>query len=423
MNQLRSIFQFQKNGTSIQREITAGLTAFFTVAYIIVVNSSILHDSGMNLQMAVLATVFVSILGCFLMGFYANAPIILVPGMGVNSYFTYTIVKTQGLSWQSALGIVVVSGIIFMIVAFSSLGVKITTSIPDSLKYAMSVGIGLLITFIGLQKGGVIAINPQTGLQLGSLTDPQALLTLAGLLIALILFILNFKSAFLLTILSITGISIYTGLTNLSATQSLQFGEYPSFFGSFSLHDIGSVDFWLAVFSLTLLNVFQHVGLLQGLLPNQDRFARSLKASSITAMISGIFGTSPTITAAESVAGTAAGGRTGLTAVTTGVAFALSLLFLPFISLIPNSATSPILVIVGALMFQSVKEIPFHDLSEAIPAFLLIAFIGFTLSIPDGMAFGFISYAIIRIFKRDFRKENMVLYIIAGLFLVSLFLK
>lgn len=423
MNQRRTFFELQKNDTTFQREITAGLTAFFTVAYIIVVNSSILHDSGMNLQMAVLATVFVSIFGCLLIGLYANAPIVLVPGMGINTYFTYTIVQTQGLSWQSALGIVVISGLIFVIVAFTSLGVKITASIPSSLKHAISVGIGLLITFIGLQKGGVVSIHPQTGLQLGSLSDPQVILTLVGLFIALVLFILDLKSAFLVTILSITGIAVYAGFTSLSTSQPLHVEQYTSFFGAFSLKDIGTIDFWLAVFSLTLLSVFEHVGLLQGLLPNQDRFSRSLKASSITAMMSGIFGTSPTISAAESAAGTAAGGRTGLTAVTAAVAFALTLLFLPFINLIPNSATSPILVIVGALMFQSVKEIPFHNLSEAIPAFLLIIFIGFTLSIPDGMAFGFISYAIIRIIKKDFRKENIVLFVIAGLFLISLFLK
>ncbi|SFX01824.1 putative MFS transporter, AGZA family, xanthine/uracil permease [Thermoactinomyces sp. DSM 45891] len=423
MKPLRTLFEFEKNNTTFQREITAGLTAFFTVAYIIVVNSSILHDSGINLQMAVLATVFVSIFGCLLIGLYANAPIVLVPGMGINTYFTYTIVQNQGLSWQSALGIVVISGLIFMIIAFTSLGVKITQAIPSSLKHAISVGIGVLITFIGLQKGGVVLVHPQTGLQLGNLSDPQVILTLIGLLIALTLFILDLKAAFLLTILSITGLAAYIGITNVSASESLQISEYTSFFGSFSLKDIGKVDFWLAVFSLTLLSVFEHVGLLQGLLPNKDRFARSLKAGSVTAMVSGLFGTSPTISAAESAAGTAVGGRTGLTAITTGLAFALTLLFLPFINMIPNSATSPILVIVGALMFQSVKEIPFHNLSEAIPAFLLIIFIGFTQSIPDGMAFGFISYAIVRIVKKDFRKDNIVLFVIAGLFLISLFLK
>lgn len=418
-----SYFQLQQHKSTLQQEITAGITVFFTVVYIVVVNSSILADSGIPFQMGVLATIFISIFGCLLIGFYANAPILIVPGMGINTYFTYTIVQTQGLSWQSGLGIVVISGIIFMIVTFTGLGVRMAAGIPSSLKHAISVGIGLLITFIGLQKGGVITIHSKTGLQLGDLQDPHVLLTLLGLVIAIVLFVLQLKSAFLITILFITIAAFFTGTTSMTHSKPLSVHEYGSFIGSFSFKNIGSVDFWLAVFSLTLLSIFEHVGLLQGLLPDPAKFQRSLKASSISAMMSGILGTSPTISAAESAAGIAAGGRTGITAITAAIFFSFTLFLLPFVNLIPSSATSPILVIVGALMFQSIRDIPFQHLEEAIPAFLLIIFIAFTQSIPDGMAFGFISYAVIRIIKRDFHKQNLILYIIASLFLVSLFLK
>ena len=414
-------FDLAGHGTTLRTEGMAGLSNFFTVVYIVAVNAAILADSGIPLEAGILATVLTCFVGCLLMGLWANAPVILVPGMGVNAFFAYTIVRSMGLSWQEALAAVLLSGAVFALAAFTRLGDMLSRAVPQSLKEAITVGIGLFLTFIGLQKGGLIAANQTTYVSLGQLGSPQALVTLLTLLVVLFLHIRQVRGGFLIGILFGTGLAALFGLVDWSGASrvNLSLAGYAHVLGAVSFDGIGSLAFWAATFSLAMVVVFETMGTLHGFLERPEKTGRAYQASAVTAMLAGVFGTSPTIVAVESAAGIASGGKTGLTAVTTGVLFLLSLLFLPFIKLIPASAIAPVLIVIGGLMITNVQKIPFHDFSEWFPAFLVIALIPLTYSIADGIAFGFLAYPVLKIALGRSREVATPLFVIAGLFLVN----
>ncbi|KOR89247.1 NCS2 family permease [Paenibacillus solani] len=408
----------------VQKELLAGVISFFTIVYIIAVNASILQDAGIPLEAGIIATALTSFVGCLLMGWWADTPIILVPGMGINALFTYTIVQTMGLTWQEALGAVVVSGVLFALVAFTPLTRTISQSIPDSLKEATTVGIGLFLTFIGLQKGGIVIANKQTFVALGHFSDPSTMLTLVTLAIALVLFIRNVPGNFLITIAIGTLLAIGFGQVNLSEVSygDVSLHAYLDVFGAFSLGNMASATFWIAAFTLALVIVFENIGMIHGhlsMVGKPQKFTRSLQANAISVITAGIFGTSPTVSTVESAAGISTGGRTGLTAITTGVLFLVSMFFIPIIKLIPDSAIAPILIIVGGLMISGVQRIQFDQFTEAFPAFLIIALIPLTYSIVDGMAFGFIAYVILKISLGKAKEISLPLYCTAALFLVN----
>lgn len=418
------IFQLTENQTSVKQEIMAGFTTFFTCAYILAVNAMILSDAGVPLEAGVIATALSSLAGCLLMAFWANSPLVMIPGMGINAFFVYTLVQSMGLSWQSALGAVFVSGIIFVVLAFTRFSAMLAQAIPHSLKDAITVGIGLFLTFIGLQKGGLIVKNESTFVAMGNLGSLHVILTLISLTIALVLFVRNVKGSFLISMVAGTILAILTGEVKLNDWQAEGFttASMTTVLGAFSLKDMISLPFWIACFSLLMIIVFENMSLIQGILPDQGKFKRSYQTTAISTMMSGFFGTSPTVASVESAAGIAAGGRTGLTAMTAGLLFLVSLFFLPFVKLIPDSAVAPILIIIGALMIQHIQNIPLQDFSEGFPAFLIIALIPLTASIADGIAFGFIAYPVMKLALGKVREIPAPLYVLSGLFLLNFLL-
>lgn len=422
---LEKTFQLDLHKTSPKQEVVAGVTSFFTIVYIMIVNASILSDAGIPLEAGILATVFSSFVGCLIMAFWANAPVILVPGMGVNAFFTYTMVQTLGLTWQEALAAVFISGIIFAIAAFTPIARVLSEAIPGSLKEAITVGIGLFLTFIGLQKGGLIVANENTTVGLGSLNSPVVLATLLTLIVALVLFIRNVRGNFLWTIAIGTGIAWLFGIVDTSqiGNSSFSLENYGDVFGAMSFDKLTSLPFWIATFSLSMVLIFENMGLLHGLLEDERKFPKAYQANAVSAITCGVFGTSPTVSTIESAAGITAGGKTGLTSIVTGILFFASLFVLPFVKLIPDSAIAPILIIIGSLMITNIQRIPLHDFSEGFPAFLIIVMIPLTYSIADGIAFGFIAYPILKIALGKHKEVAKPLYIITLLFLVMFILQ
>lgn len=424
LNLIDRIFGLKANGTTVKREFMAGLIGFFTVVYIIAVNALILSEAGMPLEAAIVATIAASVFGCLIMGFWGNVPILLVPGMGINALFSYTMVQSMGLSWQEALAVVFVSGVIFMLVAFTPFSKMLSAAVPQSLKEAITVGLGLFLMLIGLEKGGIVEKGSSSILALGSLGDPQVLATILTFLVAIVLFIRNVPGNFLITIVVGTVIASFFGLIDFNQSESASFGVSEAFqaFGALSFGNFWSMTFWIAVFSLTMVIVFENIGLVHGqvsFINRPDRFSRAFQANSVSAMTSGIFGTSPTVAAVESAAGMAAGGRTGLTTVIAGLLFLVAAFFIPVIKLIPDSAIAPILIIIGSLMLQNIRNLELKDLSESFPALFIVAMIPFTYSIADGIAIGFILYPILKIAIGKWREVSPTLYVIAGLFLMN----
>lgn len=421
--------ELRDNNINFKEELIAALTSFFAVVYIVVVNSAILSDGGIPLEGAIIATVLASATGCLLMGFLGKTPIILVPGMGVNALFSYTIIKSMGLPPGQALAVVFLSGIIFLAIAFTKIGEELLRSIPDSLKEGIGVGIGILITFIGLQKSGVIVSNPSTFVALGEIKNPQVYTTLINLIFTLFLFVRGIKGSFLFGIIGGTVISYLFGGVDLSQISLSLFSleDYKSLFFSMDFSGISNVSFWIGVFSITLVLVFENIGLLHGqvnvMLNKEDRFKDSFKACAISSMLSGVFGTSPTVVAIEGATGITSGGKSGWTSIFTGILFLTSLFFIPFIKVIPNSAIAPVLIIVGSLMVTNILNIPLKDFEEGFPAFLTIVTIPLTFSIVDGMAFGFVAYPLIKIMKGEGKKVSFTMYIISTMFLMSFLVK
>ncbi|WP_142826755.1 NCS2 family permease [Planococcus soli] len=423
-NWMDQFFGLQENGTTVKREITAGLVGFFTVVYIIAVNSLILSEAGMPLEAAIVATIAASVFGCLIMGFWGNAPILLVPGMGINALFSYTMVQSMGLSWQEALAVVFVSGVIFVAVAFTRFAKILSAAVPHSLKEAITVGLGLFLMLIGLEKGGIVERGTSSILALGSLAEAQVLATVLTFLIAIVLFIRNVPGNFLITIVVGTAIASFFGLIDFGSVNesSIDAAEAFAVFGALSFGNILSMTFWVAVFSLTMVLVFENIGLVHGqvaFIERPEKFGRAFQATSVSAMTSGVFGTSPTVATVESAAGMTAGGRTGLTTITAGLLFLVASFFIPVIKLIPDSAIAPILIIIGGLMLQNIKNLDMKDMTESFPALLIVALIPFTYSIADGIAIGFILYPILKIATGRSREVSPILYVIAGLFLAN----
>lgn len=422
---MENIFHLRACDTTIRRELMAGFISFVTIVYIVAVNASILQDAGIPMEAGILATVFTAFAGALLMAFWANAPIILVPGMGINALFTYTLCHTMGLSWQEALAAVFVSGILFAVIAFTRAATVLSRAIPASLKEAITVGIGLFLTFIGLQKGGLIVTNPSTFVALGELSSPHVIVTLATLVITLILFVRNVPGNFLIGIAAGTGLGFLFGIVTPGGGSSFSFAEYANVFSGFSFGGIWTLPFWIATFSLAMVMVFENIGLIHGhtaMAGQPQKFRRALQANAVSAALSGMLGSSPTVATVESAAGIAAGGRTGLTSLVTGTLLLGSLGLIPVVKMIPDGAIAPVLIIIGALMLQNVQNINLKDFSEGFPAFLIIAIIPLSYSIVDGIAFGFVAYPLLKLALGKRREVPALMYVISGLFLLNLVL-
>ncbi|PJN90424.1 NCS2 family permease [Bacillus sp. mrc49] len=420
---LEALFHFSNHGTNGKREILAGLVGYFTIVYILIVNSLILSEAGIPINGAVIATILLSAVSCIMIGIWANVPILLVPGMGVNALFAYTMVQGMGLSWQSALGAVFISGVIFVIIAFTKYSRLISDAIPSSLKDAITVGLGLFLMLIGLEKGGIITEGSTSIIALGDLSNPAVCATVLTFLLAITLFIKNVPGNFMITILAGSLIAYLCGTIQLSDIQfsGMDTASYSDLFFSLSFMQADRIEFWISVFAMTMVLVFENIGLVHGHVDSinrQDAYKESLKATSVSVLLSGIFGSSPTVATVETAAGIASGGRTGLTSVVTGLLFILSLLFIPVIKVIPDSAIAPILIIIGILMLGNIKRLDFSDLTESVPAIMIITIIPFTYSIADGMAFGFILYPFLKLVTGKAREVSAPMYVSAAMFIV-----
>ncbi|HAB9995129.1 TPA_asm: NCS2 family permease [Listeria monocytogenes] len=416
------VFRLNEHKTNIRTEFLAGMIGFFTVAYIIVVNSSILAEAGVPYQGAVLATIFISAFGCLIMGFWANAPLILMPGMGINALFAYTLVQGMGLSWQVALAAVTMSGLLFMILAFTPLAGKLNEAIPLILKQAITVGLGLFLIFLGLEKGGIVTRGKHAIIAVGDLGDPFVLATLVTLLLTMILVIRKIPGAFLWSLIIGTIVGVMFGVAGKAGGASISVAPWSDVLFKADFSGIASVGFWSAVFTMTMVIVFETVGLTNGQvrqLKQTEKLPRILKASSLTAFLSGLFGTSTTISALESGSMFASGAKTGLATITTGLFFIASLFLMPVLSFIPNSAIAPILIIIGMSMLQEFKEMDLSNAAETFSALLIIVLIPLTYSIADGIAAGFIAYPILRAFTKNEERTSPVMYVIAALFLLQ----
>ncbi|GKQ42383.1 permease [Companilactobacillus sp. RD055328] len=418
---MSSLINKYKN-IDLKTEIISGFTSFFAISYIMIVNPMILSDAGIPIELSVFATIFISIIGCLLMFFWADAPIILTPGMGVNAFFTYTLVVGLDFNWKTAISVSIVSSFIYIIIAFTSLSDILAKAIPDTLKLGITVGIGLFLVELGLEKLGlVVAGDNGTLLSMGSITNPTTILGIFGLLLTLVLFIKNIPGNFIIGIGVTTFVAILFQIkgqkTNISINNIM---EYPSIFAKFDFSHLLDLKFLLAVFSMTMILVFESMGLLEGILPNKNKFKKSFQVSAVSSLLSGIFGTSPTVAAAESASGIESGGKTGIVALVSAILFAISTFMVGLLSYVPQSAIAPVIIITGALMMQQMRFIKMEDFSEWFPAFLIIALIPLTGSIASGISFGFISYPIVKVANNEAKTVKPIMWALGILFLINL---
>ncbi len=429
-NFLDKIFKLSENNTNVKTEVLAGITTFMTMAYILVVNASILSEAGMDKNAVFAATAIAAFIGSLAMGILANYPIALAPGMGLNAFFAYTVVLSMGHSWQFALCAVLIEGLIFILLTITNVREKIIDCIPPVLKHSVTAGIGLFIAFIGLANAGIV-VNGSTILALGDLKDPLVLLTLFGILLAGVLLCKNVKGAFLLSMIIVSAIGMVTGLVMLpqgivSAVPSLE----PLFLQALKVpvEEIFSFEMIVVVFTFLFVDLFDTVGCLVGVaskgnMLNEEgklpRAKQALFADAIATTFGALLGTSTVTSYVESAAGIGEGGKTGLTAVTTGILFLLSLFFAPIFTAIPTQATAPVLIIVGVMMASSLKEIDFSDFTNAIPAFLTFVMMPFAYSIADGIIFGIVSFTILKLLNNRKSEVNIYLILLSILFVAK----
>lgn len=408
---------------NLRTEFIAGMTSFFAISYIIVVNPIILKDAGIPASLSVFATIFSSALGCLLMYFIANAPVIITPGMGVNAFFTYTLVQSMKFTWQQALAICVVSGFLYLVVAFTPLSKVFANTIPASLKHGITAGIGMFLVVLGLEKAQLIHSGGQKSLlALGDLSSLPVLLALFCLALTLILYLRKVPGGFVIGIVttSVLAFIVGSGAKSGSNASLSSLGLYGQLLFQGDFGGVFTVKFLVAVFSMTMILVFESMGLLQGLLGDSPDFQKAYRANALAAFCSSFMGTSPTVAAAESASGIESGGRTGITALTAGIMFLLSLFFIPLLSYVPDAAIAPVIIITGALMMEQIGQIDLTDFSEWFPAFLIIVLIPLTGSISTGLAFGFVGYPLVKFAAGQKKSISPMMLGLSGLFLLQL---
>jgi adenine/guanine/hypoxanthine permease len=427
------MFKLKQRKTSVKTEILAGLTTFLTLAYVIVVNPMILADAGVPFDQGFTATIIATVVGTLCMALFANYPIVIAPAMGLNAYFAYSVLGSHKIPYSIAFSAVFITGILFLILSLTSFRSKLIDAIPGNLKHAISAGIGLFITFIGLRLSGIVADHPTNLVTLGNFKDPKVALTLIGVVITIILMTLNIQGALFIGMIITGAIAYFTGQLHFTkgftAIPHLPDGLVV-FNPITSINDIIQYGLYGVVFSFLLVMLFDTTGALlgivrqAGLLKNGklDRAGSAFFADSIGTTIGAMFGTSPTAATVESSAGVGAGGKTGLTGLTVAVLFIITAFFSPLVGAVSDvtAITAPSLIIVGSFMIRNISEINWHDFDEAFPAFLVIVAMPLTSSIANGIALGFISYPIMKIARGKFKDVHPLVYIFAILFLYQL---
>ena len=426
---LERYFSFDTLGANWRTEILAGFTTFITMAYIVFVNPAILHEAGMPIAAVTAATCCCAALGSILMGALAKYPIALAPGMGLNAYFTYTVVKHMGVPWQTALGAVFLSGVIFLLLTIGGIRQLLVNAIPHELHAAVAGGVGLFIAFIGLHNAGIIVPDPATVVALGNLRNPQTVLAVFGLLLIALLQVFHVRASMLIGILG-TALTGWTFSLVRWQPQSYHLSDITATALKLDVRGALHVGALEIIFVFLFVDLFDNIGTLvavskkAGLIDENHRIPQLNRIffADATATIAGsLTGTSTVVSYIESSAGVAAGGRTGVTAIVTGLLFLVTLFIAPLVGAIPIAATSPALIVVGGLMLSSISDIKWSDPLVAFPAFLTLVTIPLTYSIANGLSFGIVSFALLRIFSGRFRKQEWMLYLLAVLFLLRFF--
>ena len=420
------LFKLNEHGTNVKTEIMAGLTTFLTMSYIIIVNPSILSSTGMDYGAIFVATCLAAVVGTLVMAFVANWPIGMAPGMGLNAFFAFTVVAVLGYSWQQALGAVFISGIIFLLLTATGIRSWMISGIPKSLRAAIAAGIGLFLGIIAMMNAGIVVDHPATKIGIGDLTQPAALYAMLGFFIITALDALKIRGAILIGILVVTAAATLTGHNEYQGIFSLPPSLAPTFM---QLDIMGALHMGLAhvILVLVLVEVFDATGTMIGVAKranlisdtNPGRLGRALFADSTAIVAGSVIGTSSTTAYVESASGVQAGGRTGLTALVIAACFLLALFFAPLAKMVPAYATAPALLYVAGLMLREVAEIDWNDMTEAAPAALTALTMPFTYSIANGLAFGFISYVVIKICTGKIRSIHPATAIVAILFIIK----
>lgn len=426
---LERYFEFAELGTNWRTEILAGATTFVTMAYIIFVNPSILHEAGMPFAGVVAATCLSAGLGSILMGALARYPIALAPGMGLNAYFTYVVVKGMGIPWQVALGAVFLSGLLFLALTLGGVIRQVVRSIPTELYSSIAAGIGLLLALIGFRNSGIIVASPSTTVAMGNLREPHTLLAVAGLLGIAALLAWGVKGAMLIGILGTTALGAVFGLLEWKP-QTYRWSDIASTSFQLDLPHALELGFIEIVFVFFFIDLFDNVGTLVAVGKKArlfdeanriPRINRILVTDSTATMVGALAGTSTVVNYIESAAGVVAGGRSGVSSIVSGLLFLVALFVAPVFGVIPAAATAPALIIVGCLMISHISEIDWSDTAIAVPAFLTMTAIPLTFSIANGIAFGFTAYTLLKILRGEFRKVNWLVYVLTALFLARFF--
>lgn len=425
---LKKLFGFDASVTSVRIEIIAGITTFLTMSYILAVNPAMFSLlPGMPSGAVFTSTALAAIVGCVVMAFWGKLPFGLAPGMGLNAFFVYTVCIGMGYSWQFALTAVFIEGLLFILLTITNVREAIVNAIPINLRYAIGGGIGLFIAFIGLQNAGVVVNNDATLVVLGDITSGSALLAMIGLVVTGLLYIKNVKGAMLLGILVTTIIGIPMGVTDFQGVLSAPESIAP-IFCQFEWENVFTLDMLIVVFTFLFIDMFDTVGTLIGVCTkaklvsengNINRLSEAFMADAIATTVGACLGTSTTTTYVESASGVAQGGRSGLTAFVVACCFAVALLFSPLFLSIPAAATAPVLIIVGLMMLEPIKNIDFSDFSEAIPAFVCLIMMPVAYSISDGILLGMISYFVLNLVCGNFKKLTPVMSILAILFILK----
>lgn len=429
-------FDLEKHGVSVGSEILAGLTTFATMAYILFLNPVILGDAGMDRGAVLIATALAAGIGSILMGLIANLPFALAPGMGMNAYFTYTVVNQMHIPWQTALAAVFLDGVIFLILSLLPFRSRMIEDIPYNIKLAAAAAIGLFIAFIGFKNAGLIHANQATLVEMGKVYTPATGLMIFGLILMTTLLYRRVKGALLWGILAVTALGFLVPGADGHPLVSTARMTWPSVNdlskGLFKL-DFGGAEklgFAMIVFTFTFVSLFDTAGTFVGLAtklgwisrdkPIFKEAPRGLIAESLAIMVGALLGTSTTTTYIESASGIAEGGRTGLTAVVTGVCFCLGVVLAPLATLIPTAATSPVLILVGCLMLEPVLKLELDDLTEALPAFLTLLMVPLTFNVANGLIWGIVSYTILKVSTGRIREITPTMWILTILCLISL---
>ncbi len=433
---LDRFFKLREKNTTVKTEVLAGLTTFIALAYIIFVNPNILSEAGIPKEAAIASTIWIAALSTMVMGVFANYPVALAPGMGLNAFFAYYVCGTLGLHWTVALGAVFFSGVLFLILTVSHIRQAIINSVPQNLRVAISVGIGLFIAFIGLKGTGLIIPDKATFIGLGHVTDPTTMLSLFGLVLTGALMARNIQGSILIGIIVTTLLSMVLGYSpvphaigDVISTSLPHMGET---FGKLDIAGAWNYGIVSIIFTFTVVELFDNMGTLIGLTskaklikPNGEieNLDRALTTDAVGTICSSIFGASTVTSYIESAAGIAAGGKTGLTAVTVSICFLIALLFAPLVGLVPGFATAPPLILVGALMMSEVGKINFVDFSDGLPAFLTIIMMPLTGSIANGFAFGFVSYVFMKTAVGKYKEVSWIMWLVSIAFVINLVMR